>query len=46
MDLGNFVAVALVFGQFIGEKQFSEILFVNGVVLTLSCYIISYLIDL
>lgn len=45
MDLGNFVAVALVFGQFLGDRPFSLSIFIGGVVLALLFYLFSYIID-
>ena len=45
MDLGNLVAAALVFGQFISGKEFSIMLFSIGIILMSACYIISYIVN-
>jgi len=42
MDLGNIVATAFVFSQFISEKQFSLQLFTLGLIIAIISYIISY----
>jgi len=42
MDLGNIVATAFVFSQFISEKQFSLKLFTLGLIIAIISYIISY----
>lgn len=44
MDLGNIVATAFVFSQFISEKQFSLQLFTLGFIITIISYVISYLV--
>lgn len=44
MDLGNFVAVGLVIGQFVSGKGFSTEQFLAGIFLTILCYIIGYVI--
>ena len=45
MDLGNLVAAALVFGQFISGNEFLWITFASGMLLATLCYTISYLIS-
>ena len=45
MDLGNLVAAALVFGQFISGKEFSIMLFSIGIILMSACYIVSYIVN-
>lgn len=45
MDLGNLTAVALVLGQFIAQKDFSIAIFFWGLILTILCYVISYLVS-
>jgi len=45
MDLGNLVAAALVFGQFVSGKEFSIVIFASGFILMAACYIISYVVD-
>jgi len=45
MDLGNFVAAALVFGQFVSGREFSMVLFGIGISLMVSCYLISYIVS-
>jgi hypothetical protein len=45
MELGNLIAVALVFGQFISGHDFAQGPFIAGVTLTLACYIISLVIN-
>lgn len=45
MDLGNFISVGLVIGQFAIDKKFSAEQFLAGVMLTVVCYTISYLIS-
>ncbi|EKD94300.1 MAG: hypothetical protein ACD_26C00132G0001 [uncultured bacterium] len=44
MDLGNIVATAFVFSQFISEKQFSLQLFTLGFIIAIISYVISYLV--
>jgi hypothetical protein len=44
MDLGNLVAAALVFGQFIAGKEFSMTLFVIGIILMIALYVASYIV--
>lgn len=44
MDLGNFILVALTIGQLVTGNGFSTAVFVTGIVLWISCYIISYLV--
>ncbi len=44
MDLGNYVAVGLVIGQFV-EGKFSVERLVAGIIGTLSCYFVSYLLE-
>jgi len=46
MDLGNLIAVSLIFGQFVNGKEFSIRLFLFGLVLTVFCYIISFEISI
>lgn len=46
MELGNLVAVALVFGQFITDRPFSLPVFAIGIALTLLIYTFSYIIDI
>lgn len=45
MDLGNLIAAALVFGQFISNKEFSIILLVIGIIGMSLCYLASFLIS-
>lgn len=45
MDLGNLVIAGLALGQFISGREFSLILFLLGIILAASCYIISYLVS-
>ena len=45
MDLGNYVAIGLVFGQFVSDKPFSLPIFILGIAITLTCYLFSYLIN-
>ena len=45
MDLGNIIAAAFVFSQFISEKNFSFYLFTFGLILTTISYVISYKIS-
>jgi len=45
MDLGNIIATALIFSQFLSEKQFSLRLFTLGLILTTISYVISYIIS-
>ena len=45
IDLGNLVAAALVFGQFISGKAFSVILFISGVIGMIFLYIASYIVN-
>ena len=44
MDLGNIVATAFVFSQFISEKQFSLRLFAVGLTIAIISYVMSYLV--
>lgn len=44
MELGNLVAVSLVFGQLLIKEKFSMEVFLLGSFVTILCYIISYLI--
>jgi len=46
MELGNLVAIALVFGQFLDDRPFSLQIFIGGVVIVLLFYLASYIIDL
>lgn len=46
MDLGNLVAIALVFRQFLTkEREFSPQIFTSGIIVAVICYTVSYLID-
>ncbi len=45
MDLGNFVAIALVFGQLVSGMKVSIELMVFGILITAICYYVSYLIS-
>jgi hypothetical protein len=45
MDLGNIIATALIFSQFLSEKQFSLRLFTFGLILTTISYIVSYIVS-
>ena len=45
MDLGNFVAAALVLGQFVSGREFSMVLFAIGIILMVACYLISYIVS-
>lgn len=45
MELGNLVVITLAFGQFLGNKEFSAVVFFWGVILAIICYIISYVIS-
>ncbi len=42
MELGNLVATALVFGQFISSREFSLEAFILGMIFTGATYFISY----
>ena len=44
MELGNIIAAAFVFSQFISEKQFSLQLFTLGFIIAIISYVISYLV--
>ncbi|MEK7165368.1 MAG: hypothetical protein AAB874_00990 [Patescibacteria group bacterium] len=44
MDLGNYSAIGLVFAQLLPGVKFSQSAFLLGVILTLVCYVIGYLI--
>ncbi|MEK7177829.1 MAG: hypothetical protein AAB705_03315 [Patescibacteria group bacterium] len=44
MDLGNIVATAFVFSQFISEKHFSLQLFTLGLIIAIISYVISYIV--
>ncbi len=44
MDLGNLVAAALVFGQFVSGKEFSPTIGIIGIIVTALCYIVSYFV--
>ena len=44
MDLGNIVATAFVFSQFISEKQFSLQMFTLGLIIAIISYVVSYLV--
>lgn len=43
MDLGNYVAIGLVFGQFV-TSTFSVDVFIIGFAFTLICYIMGYIL--
>ena len=45
MDLGNIIATALIFSQFLSEKQFSIKLFTLGLIMAIISYVISYIIS-
>lgn len=45
MDLGNLGLGALALGQFVTDRQFSPVLFLGGVTLFFTCYLVSYLIS-
>ncbi len=45
MDLGNIIAAAFVFSQFLTEKKFSFYLFTLGFILTIISYIASYIVS-
>lgn len=45
MDLGNIGGSALVFGQFIGNRELSLNLLTFGLIFMIACYIISYIIS-
>jgi len=44
MDLGNIIAAAFVFSQFLSDNQFSFYLFTLGFMIALISYVISYLV--
>ena len=44
IDLANIAAGALIFGQFISNKQFSPVLGLIGFILVLTGYIISFVL--
>ena len=46
IDLGNYSFVGLVLGQFIGGNEFSEAVFVGGIIFSVSCYFASYMLSL
>ena len=45
MDLGNYVLIALVFGQFATNTQFSPDIFKMGIAVGAICYMMSYLVS-
>lgn len=45
MDLGNIIAAAFVFSQFLTEKKFPFYLFTLGFILTIISYIASYIVS-
>lgn len=45
MELGNLILVTLVFGQFLSGKGFSLQAFITGIILTFTCYVISYFVS-
>ena len=45
MDLGNFIAIGMVIGQFVSGKAFSTEQFLAGIFLTILCYIIGFVIS-
>lgn len=45
MDLGNFIAIAMVFGQFVSGKQISMEVLIAGVAIAIICYVISYVLS-
>ncbi|EKE14193.1 MAG: hypothetical protein ACD_12C00635G0003 [uncultured bacterium] len=45
MDLGNIIATALIFSQFLSEKQFSIKLFTLGLIMAIISYVISYVVS-
>lgn len=45
MELGNLISIVLVFGQFLSGKEFSATVFVIGISLTFTCYVISYFVS-
>lgn len=45
MELGNLIAIALVFGQFISGRGFDWQVFLAGLILAFLCYIASYMIS-
>ncbi len=45
MDLGNIIAAAFVFSQFLSNKQFSIRLFTLGLIMTIISYITSYIVS-
>lgn len=45
MDLGNLAAGAFIFGQFFNENGFSLNFLLIGIVLVVSCYIMSWVIS-
>ena len=45
MDLGNYVAVGTVIGQFIAEKPVSQDILVGGIIGTLLLYLAGYFVS-
>jgi hypothetical protein len=45
MDLGNLALAGLAFGQFISNKPFSLMIFIGGVLFSVSCYMGSYVVS-
>lgn len=45
MELGNFAAAGLVFGQLVNGKDLSVSMLFTGLIFTFSCYIMGYLVS-
>jgi hypothetical protein len=46
MDLGNLIAISLIFGPLVAGKEYSAETSAAGVFLTFLCYIYSYILSL
>lgn len=44
MDLGNLIIIAMTFGQFVSGVEFSLPIFLTGVIISILCYIIAYIV--
>lgn len=45
MDLGNYVAVGLVIGQFVAGKQISQDMLIGGIIGTAILYLAGYIVS-
>lgn len=45
MDLGNFVAVGLVIGQFVASEQISQDMLIGGIIGTAILYLAGYIVS-